>query len=297
MAQTQTTLLHLDGRVTDLAGGLQVRRLLPAAARRAVGPFIFFDHMGPAEIPAETDSDVGGHPHIGLATVTYLYEGSLMHRDSLGSVQEITPGAVNWMTAGSGIVHSERTPEALRGRSRRLHGLQLWLALPPELETTAPAFQHVAAEEIPQLAPADGVTVRVLAGTALGATSPVRTASPTVYLDVRLAPGAAWTLPPLAEELAIYAPTADYWLDDVALPARQMAVLPAGSGARLRAGATETRLAVIGGAPLARPVRMWWNFVATDRARIAAAAKAWAAGGFDPIPDETDRIAAPPWVD
>lgn len=288
-------VLRLSGRVSDLTDGLTVRRILPSAARRAVGPFVFFDHFGAVTLAPETDSDVGGHPHIGLATVSYLFEGSLLHRDSLGTVQTITPGAINWMTAGRGIVHSERVTDAERGKSRRLHGLQLWVALPPALETCDPAFQHVPAADLPTLVQHDGVHIRVLVGEAFGVRSPVLTASPTLYLDVQLAAHGEWTLPPLAAEMAIYSPEHSLRVNDEALAAQQMAVLPTHSGATLRAGPQGARLVVIGGAPLEQPVRMWWNFVATDRERIAEAARRWEDGGFTPVPGETDRVAAPPW--
>lgn len=155
-------LLRFEGRVNELADGLTVRRVLPAAPKRSVGPFVFFDHMGPLNLKSYTDSDVGGHPHIGLATVSYLFEGSLLHRDSIGSLQLITPGSVNWMTAGRGIVHSERVTAQERGKFRRLHGLQLWVALPPELEEAEPSFQHVAAQDIPEHKDPGGALVRVL---------------------------------------------------------------------------------------------------------------------------------------
>lgn len=293
-------LLRLTGHVTELAAGLQVRRLLPAAARRAVGPFVFFDHFGPVTLPAEADSDVGPHPHIGLATVTYLFEGAFMHRDSLGTVQLIAPGAINWMTAGRGIVHSERAPDRdadpERGRVRRLHGLQLWVALPPALEACEPAFQHVPAADIPVLRPADGVTVHVLVGRAFGAASPVRTATATLYLDAQLGARATLTLPAaLAAEMAVYAPALPLQLNGVPLPPGQMAVPAAGSDVHLQARPEGARAVVIGGAPLERPVRMWWNFVACDRERLAQAAARWQADGFEPIPCESARVPAPPW--
>jgi redox-sensitive bicupin YhaK (pirin superfamily) len=290
-----TELIRWSGRVSELAGALTVRRVLPAVARRAVGPFVFFDHFGPVTLPADMDSDVGAHPHIGLATVTYLFEGSFLHRDSLGTVQAITPGAINWMTAGHGIAHSERVTDAERGQPRRLHGLQLWVALPPALEETEPSFQHVPARDIPVFTDVAGVRVRVLVGAALGHTSPVRTASPTVYLDVQLPPGATWTLPALAPELAAYSPTDSLFIDDQSVSAQEMVLLPAGAGVTVRAGDAGARLVVIGGASLEQPVRMWWNFVATDRTRMAAAAARWEQGGFPAIPDESVRIPAPPW--
>ncbi len=293
-----SSLLRLGGRETPLtqqAGALTVRRLLPAAAKRSVGPFVFFDHFGPVTLSPEAHSDVGAHPHIGLATVTYLFEGHTQHRDSLGTVQAISPGAINWMTAGRGIVHSERAVEAERGISRRSHGLQLWVALPPDQEQCAPSFQHVAAADIPEVSAVSGVTVRVLVGEAFGARSPVRVASPTLYLDVHLPAGASWTLPPLAEERAVYSPMDALVVDGEAVLPRELVVLPPGQAVSLQAGDGGARLVVVGGAPLAQPVRMWWNFVSTDPARIEAAAQLWAAGGFDDIPGDTERIAAPPW--
>ena len=289
--------LRIHGRMTDLAPGLRVRRTLPAQERRSVGPFVFFDEFGPATLAPEVDSDVGGHPHIGLATVTYLFEGRQMHRDSIGSVQLIEPGAVNWMTAGRGIVHSERTHEADRGRSRLTHGLQLWVALPPALEDCEPAFQHVAAADIPVVDAAPGVQVRVLVGSAFDRTSPVRTASETVYLDITMAANTHFTLPPLVPELAVYGVGQDYALDGQAVAAAEMVVLAPGQGAQLSAGNKEVRLVVIGGAPLEQPVRMWWNFVSTQRERMARAADDWLQHRFAPIPGETDRIEAPPWRD
>jgi len=279
-------------RVTDLAGGLQVRRVLPVAARRAVGPFVFFDHFGPVTLAADADTDVGPHPHIGLATVTYLFEGGFLHRDSLGTVQEIAPGAVNWMTAGRGIVHSERTPATQRGQARRLHGLQLWVALPLDAEQGEPAFQHVAAEDVPQQV-VDGATLRLLVGEAFGLRSPVRAASPTLYLDIELPAGVPWTLPRLADEMAVYSPTECIELAGEMLPTGEMALVTGTNGAVLRA-ALPTRVVVIGGAPLEAQRMMWWNFVASDRALIEQAAERWAAHGFDPIPGESEGLLMPP---
>ncbi|MDB5732625.1 MAG: hypothetical protein JWQ03_2520, partial [Variovorax sp.] len=188
----------------DLGGGFKVRRLLPSAQQRAVGPFVFFDHFGPAtERPGE-QHDVRPHPHIGLATVTYLFEGAMLHRDSLGTVQEIRPGAINWMTAGRGIVHSERKPERLQGEIYVNHGLQLWAALPLAHEEAEPGFSHTDASAIPALDD-QGARVRVLIGEAFGARSPVPTFAPTVYLDLQLPAGAVFELPALAGELAVYA--------------------------------------------------------------------------------------------
>jgi redox-sensitive bicupin YhaK (pirin superfamily) len=287
--------LFWTGRLTDLAGGLQVQRLLPSAVRRAVGPFVFFDHFGPVMLAPDIDSDVGGHPHIGLATVTYLFEGRQVHRDSLGTVQLIEPGAVNWMTAGRGIVHSERMHPEDRGRARPAHGLQLWVALPPEQAGCAPAFQHVPAAEVPEIELPGGAQARLLVGQAWGHRSPVRTASPTLYLDLHLPPLAHLHLPVLAPELALYSPHSDITLNGQPVPARAMAACPAEHALELQAGAQGARLVLIGGEPLPQPVRMWWNFVAADRPTLAEAARRWAEGGFDPIPGETERLAAPPW--
>lgn len=286
--------VRLHPRATLVGGGLPVKRVLPAAARRQVGPFVFFDHFGPVTLPPELDADVGPHPHIGLATVTYLFEGAMLHRDSLGNELVISPGAVNWMSAGRGIVHSERTPPALRGQPRPLHGLQLWVALPMDAEQGAPSFQHVAAQDIPTRNE-QGTTVRVLVGEAFGARSPVVAASPTLYLDIALRRGQVFVLPALAEALAVYSPDAPVHVDGQPLPPGEMAVLARHSGAMLQAEAHDTHVVVVGGAPLDGPPRaIWWNFVASDRDLIDQAAARWTAGDFDAVPGETTRLAMPP---
>lgn len=280
----------LKGHEKDLGGGFVVRRLLPAAARRAVGPFIFFDHFGPVSVGPDSAHDVRPHPHIGLATVTYLFEGAIMHRDSLGSAQLIEPGAINWMTAGRGVVHSERRPEHLRGRSYVNHGLQLWVALPREHEEVAPSFTHTPATAIPELQ-LGAAAVRVLLGEAWGARSPVATLSPTLYLDVALPAGAVLELPPLATELAAYAVQGEVVADGQPVPAGQMVVLD-GGGQHLSSGAG-TRLVLIGGAPLEAPRHMWWNFVSSRRERIAQAAEDWQAQRLGQVPGETEFIPLP----
>jgi len=286
------TLHLIEPRNSPLADGLVVRRSLPNARQRSVGPFVFFDHFGPVELPPSADSDVGPHPHIGLATVTYLLDGEMVHRDSLGSVQPISPGDINWMTAGRGIVHSERTPPALRGATRRLHGLQLWVALPPDQEDAPPGFQHVGATALPQWQH-EGAEVRVLVGSAYGLASPVVAASPTLYLDVHLAAGARVVLPP-APELAIYSPTGRLTVNGHDVPAATLAVLPPGIEATVAAD-EPARFVAIGGEPLARPVHMWWNFVSTDPAKIEAAAARWSAQAFPRIAGESELVAMPPW--
>ena len=280
---------RLQAHAKDIGGGFMVRRSLPAAQRQAVGPFLFFDHFGPVEFGAGEAFDVRPHPHIGLATVSYLFEGALLHRDSIGAVQRIEPGAINWMTAGRGIVHSERTPDELRGHARRLHGVQLWAALPEPDEAAAPRFEHTPAAAMPRIE-AGGARVTVLVGTAFGATSPVAASSPTLLLDIELRAGAALALPPAAER-AVYGVDAPFRVGDEAVPPRQMVVLDAGEAATLAADAP-ARVLLIGGEPLGHRF-MWWNFVARDRARIEQAKDDWRAQRFAPVPGETDFIPLP----
>lgn len=280
--------LTIDGRPRDL-GGFTVRRILPAAARRMVGPFVFFDHMGPAELPAGHGIDVRPHPHIGLATVTYLFEGEILHRDSLGHVQAIEPGAVNWMSAGGGIVHSERTGDAERARASRLHGIQAWVALPAADEDGPPSFHHHPAATLPTLA-GDGWQLRLIAGTALGARAPVATASPMFYLDVAMTAGGRLPIPDAYPERAVYVVDGRVRIDGAPLPAATMAVL-APAAAVIEADA-DSRLMILGGEPLGERL-LWWNFVATSAAKIDAAKAAWAADRFGRVPGETERIPLP----
>jgi redox-sensitive bicupin YhaK (pirin superfamily) len=275
----------------DLGGGFTVRRLLPAAAKQAVGPFIFFDHFGPIDAPAEANHDVRPHPHIGLATVTYLYEGAMLHRDSLGSVQRIEPGAINWMTAGSGIVHSERTPPDLRGKPRRSHGLQLWAALPREHEEGPPGFSHTPAAAIP-VATFAGGEARVLIGSAFGLTSPVATFSETLYLDIKLGAGQELILADLPEEAAIYAVTGALAIDDEPIAANTMAYLEPGTNARVTT-ATGVQFVVIGGAPLDAHRFIFWNFVSSSKERLAQAADDWEQQRYAKVPGETEWIPLP----
>lgn len=289
---SQALLLHPHEK--DLGGGFMVRRLLPALQRQAVGPFVFFDHFGPISAGPEDNHDVRPHPHIGLATVTYLFEGAMLHRDSTGVVQRIEPGAINWMTAGRGIVHSERTPDDLRSRVRRSHGLQLWAALPAEDEELAPSFSHTPVAAIPEVL-WPGVTARVLIGRAFGADSPVPTRSPTLYLDIALEAGATLEVPAvLARERALYAVDQGFALDGADVPARALAVLDEGQTVRLSA-TTDVRLVLIGGEPLGQRF-MWWNFVSSRKERIARAAEDWAAqpnDAFAQVPGEDEFIPAP----
>ncbi len=281
----QTLLPHTK----DLGGGFTVRRLLPAAARQAVGPFLFFDHFGPITAGPDDNHDVRAHPHIGLATVTYLFEGAMQHRDSTGAVQRIEPGAINWMTAGSGIVHSERTPDDLRGTTRRSHGLQLWAALPAADEEMAPSFAHTPAADIPALE-VGGAQVRVLVGNAFGATSPVVVRSPTLYLDIALQVGDALPLP-LAAERAVYVVEGAVQLDGEMLAPQTLTVLTAGDEPLLSADGP-ARVVLIGGEPLGHR-HLWWNFTSSRKERLHQAADDWAAGRFDAVPGETEFIPLP----
>jgi redox-sensitive bicupin YhaK (pirin superfamily) len=286
-----SVLLQLTGHDKDLGGGFVVRRLLPAAQRQAVGPFLFFDHFGPVTVEPGTSHDVRPHPHIGLATVTYLFEGAITHRDSLGFEQRIEPGAVNWMTSGRGIVHSERGPENLRNTAYVNHGLQLWAALPLAREEAEPAFLHTPAAEIPVVT-LGAAEVRVLVGEAFGKTSPVKTFSQTIYLDVRLGVDARLELPPLAEELAIYVVEGEVSVDGQSVSVGTLAVLTPGSTALLSCSAP-ARLVVIGGEPLDARRYMWWNFVSSRKERIVQASNDWLAQGMGQVPGETEFIPLP----
>jgi len=278
----------------DLGGGFMVRRLLPAATKRSVGPFVFFDHFGPATERPGSEHDVRPHPHIGLATVTYLFEGAMMHRDSIGSAQEIRPGAINWMTAGRGIVHSERKPEQLRESEYVNHGLQLWAALPKAFEEIEPSFAHTAAEAIPEVK-VQGASIRVLIGEAFGVRSPVKTFAPTLYLDVALSEGAQIELPVLAPEEALYVVEGSIALDGEAVPPFSMVLLPEDRASTLRAvGDGAVRLVVIGGDALDGPRFMSWNFVSSSRERILQAAEDWEAQRIGHVPGETEFIPLPP---
>lgn len=283
--------LDLAGHVKDLGAAFTVRRLLPDARRQSVGPFVFFDHFGPTTVTGDTD-DVRPHPHIGLATVTYLLAGRIRHRDSLGTDRVIEPGAINWMTAGRGVVHSERWAELAGPEGMALEGLQLWAALPITHEEAEPEFSHTPASAIPEAA-INGATVRVLIGEAFGLRSPVPTFMPTLYLDIAIPAGVAFALPGLAQEQAVYVLTGNVEVDGVALPPAVLRVLPAGLGARLSA-TSDARLVVLGGAPLEARRHMWWNFVSSRRERIAQAAADWAAQRMGRVPGEDAFIPLPP---
>ena len=280
----------IEGRARDL-GGFTVARLLPSPARRRVGPVVFLDHMGPAQFPPGEGIDVRPHPHIGLATVTYLFDGEIVHRDSLGVVQPIEPGAINWMTAGRGIVHSERTGAATRQAGSLLHGVQLWVALPLAHEEAEPDFRHHPADSLPEI-DVGGARVRVLVGDAYGASSPVRTMSPFLYAEAWLPARRELRLPDEPEERAMFVVAGSISCGDVRVEAPRMAVFEPGSKPVLRAN-SDARLMLVGGAPLDGDRHLWWNFVSSSRERIERAKRDWAEGRFAPVPGETEFIPLP----
>jgi len=277
-------------RTADL-GGFTVRRALPSTRRRMVGPFIFFDHMGPAEFRAGHGVDVRPHPHIGLATVTYLFAGEIVHRDSLGSALAIVPGDVNWMTAGRGIAHSERTSPAHRAGGEHLHGLQCWVALPAGDEEMAPAFNHIGGALLPVVA-GEGKTVRVVAGKLFGATSPVATLSDTIFADVTLAAGARLPLDADYEERAIYIVAGEIEIAGDRFAEGRLLVFKPGDRITVKA-LRDARLVVVGGATADGPRHIWWNFVSSRKERIEQAKADWKAGRFAGVPGETQFIPLP----
>jgi redox-sensitive bicupin YhaK (pirin superfamily) len=277
-------------RRRSIGAATDVDRLLPFHAQRMVGPFIFADLMGPEDLAPGVGADVAPHPHTGLATVTYLFDGALVHRDSTGAVQRIEPGGVNWMTAGSGVAHSERSPEDARAATSPLAGLQTWVALPDEAEEVDAAFQHASATDLPAVGDG-GVTIRLLAGTAFGAASPVPGASPLFHADVHVDAGARFTLPPEHEERAVLVVTGDVEVDGEPVPPRHLAV--AGPGDAVVRATSPARVVTFGGAPVGRRY-IWWNFVASSRDRIEQAKADWAQHRIPPVPAETERIELPP---
>ncbi len=277
-------------RTRDL-GGFEVRRVLPAAQRRMVGPFTFFDHMGPTTFAPGTGIDVRPHPHIGLATVTYLFEGEILHRDSLGSVQPIRPGAVNWMTAGSGIAHSERTPPELRAAGAALHGIQAWVALPGDSEECEPDFVHHPAADLPAIEE-DGARVLLIAGSLRGRRSPVRTLSELFYADASLEAGARFLLPAEHAERALYLVSGRVKIGGEAFEPGRLLVFRGRDEIPIEAHAA-SRAMLLGGQPLDGPRHIWWNFVSNSKERIEQAKADWKAGRFAPVPGESEFIPLP----
>ena len=278
-------------RTRDLGDGFQVRRALPHGKRQMVGPFIFFDQMGPMQFLAGRGMDVRPHPHIGLATVTYLFDGHIMHRDSEGNIQEITPGAMNLMTAGSGIAHSERTPDVQRRDGQLMLGLQSWIALPKGKEEIAPTFQHYAADQLPTVTDT-GLRARVIAGSAFGASSPVEMVSDWFYVEVSLAAGLTAPLDADHEERAIYLVEGEIEIAGEKFEAPRLLIFRPGDRITVRA-ATDARMMFLGGTALEGPRHIWWNFVSSSKERIEQAKADWKSGRFSKVPDETEFIPLP----
>lgn len=290
--------MTISGRTKDL-GGFSVRRVIPVAKKRQVGPFVFFDHMGPAEFEPGNGIDVRPHPHIGLATVTYLFDGEMDHRDTLGVEQTIHPGDVNWMTAGKGIVHSERTGPGARAAGHNLHGIQTWIALPAEDEETDPSFHHHKADELP-IIERDGVWMRLILGSAYGETSPVHTFSPIFYLHVESRTGAVFKLTDEHDERAVYVVSGEIEIDGLLFGEGNMIVLDNEASIGIRT-VKDARLMICGGAHLPGERFVDWNFVSSRKDRIEKARKDWKAsadGGFENTvfalpPGESEHIPLP----
>ena len=277
-------------RTRDL-GGFEVRRVLPSAQRRMVGPFVFLDQMGPASFEPGKGIDVRPHPHIGLATVTYLFDGLIVHRDSLGTLQPIVPGEMNWMTAGRGIVHSERADPERRKRPDTMFGLQIWVALPKRHEETAPSFAHHPVSDLPVVEDTDK-RLRVVVGTAYGKTSPVETFSEMFYADARLQSGASLPVDALHEERAAYLVEGEVEIDGQAYEPGRLLVLAPGAKPAIKAR-TAAHLVLIGGEPMDGPRHLWWNFVSSSEDRIEQAKRDWRANAFAAVPGETEFIPLP----
>jgi redox-sensitive bicupin YhaK (pirin superfamily) len=290
-ATTPSIELIVEPRLRHL-GGFSVRRVLPTPRRRTIGPFVFLDHLGPTVFPPGEGVDVLPHPHINLATVTYLFEGEIDHRDSLGSHQTIQRGAINWMTAGRGIAHSERTTMAVRQTGQRLHGIQLWVALPAQHEEMEPEFFHHPSASIP-VVEFPGISLRILAGNAYGRTSPVKVLSPLSYVEACLDADAELELPSDHPERAAYVATGSVTCGRETIDEPKLLVFRAGERALLRA-TSDARVMFLGGAPLDGPRHIWWNFVSSSPARIERAKRDWAERRFPLIPgDEEEFVPLP----
>jgi redox-sensitive bicupin YhaK (pirin superfamily) len=272
-------------------GGFLVTRVLPQAQMRAVGPFVFFDHMGPADLPPGKGMDVRPHPHIGLATVTYLYSGSILHKDSLGSQQIIKPGDVNWMIAGRGIVHSERTDEETRAKGSRMNGLQVWIGLPLKHEDTEPQFSHYPSEQIPSFTK-EGVKLTLIAGESMGERSPVTVFSRMFYLDAILPPASKLTLPTSSMQRGMYVVEGEVKVGNSRVAEGMFVTFSQKLEIQIRT-TSGARIALFGGDPLDGPRHVWWNFVASSRDRIERAKKDWKEGRFGQVPGETEFIPLP----
>ncbi|GAB4200265.1 MAG: pirin family protein [Wenzhouxiangellaceae bacterium] len=272
-------------------GGFEVRRALPARERRMIGPFVFLDQMGRNQFAPGAGLDVRPHPHIGLATVTYLFSGEILHRDSLGTVQTIRPGELNWMNAGRGIVHSERTPVELRERGSELFGMQAWVALPQSQEESAPTFVHHGSEALPVIDDS-GLRLRLIAGAASGAQSPVQTASETLYAEAQLAAGALWPVDATHEELGLYVAAGEVQIEQQCYAAGQLIVLRPDAAVTVSA-ISASRVMLLGGDSIDGRRHLWWNFVSSSKERIEQAKADWRAGRFDRVIDEEEWIPLP----
>ena len=285
--------LLIQGRAHDLGGGFAVRRVLPSVKRRMVGPFIFLDHFGPMDVPPGGDGmEVRPHPHIGLATVTYLFDGGIFHRDSLGYAQAIRPGDVNWMTAGSGIVHSERTEAEMRRTGFRMHGVQTWVALPKSHEETAPSFEHVEVARLPAWRDGGGA-FRLIVGTYMGHTAPTTHFSPIFYVGAELPAGAKAAVSPEHAERAVYVAEGEAAIGDRLLGVGDLAVLQPAQPVELVAGAAGAKLMLLGGAPIDGPRHIWWNFVSSSKERIEKAKADWRDSRFAMVPGDPEFIPLP----
>ena len=285
-------MLFLQGKSHDLGDKFFITRYLPDIARRAVGPFIFFDFFGPVDFPPGRGIDVRPHPHIGLATVTYLFDGAQMHRDTLGSVQEIRPGDINWMTAGRGIAHSERTGDETRARGHRMHGIQTWVGLPTADEDAEPRFQHFGAAELPTIEIND-VNIRLMVGTGFGLTSPVKTFSPIFYADAMFKVGGVFTYEAEHDERGLLIIDGDIQIGADILGPGTMIALDKGEEITMFAQSS-ARAVLFGGAPLDGQRHLWWNFVSSSKERIEQAKADWKAGKFGLIPgDDKEFIPLP----
>jgi redox-sensitive bicupin YhaK (pirin superfamily) len=285
--------LLIQGRAHELGPGFAVRRVLPSIKRRMVGPFIFLDHFGPLTIrPGGDGMEVRPHPHIGLATVTYLFEGGIFHRDSLGSAQAIRPGDVNWMTAGSGIVHSERTEPEMKRTGFRMHGVQTWVALPKANEETAPAFEHVAAAQLPAWKEGTA-SLRLIVGSYAGHTAPTTHFSPILYVAVEMPEGARITVAPEHDERGAYISEGMAVIGDYVLGAGDLAVLTPGRRIDIEAGHDGAKVMLLGGATMDGPRHIWWNFVSSSKERIERAKADWKEGRFAKVPGDDEFIPLP----
>lgn len=287
----RAVLQRMRGRPHDLGDGFMIRRVLPSAEHRAVGPFVFMDDLGPLTLAAGQAFDVRPHPHIGLATVTYLWQGRVEHRDGLGNVQVIEPGAVNWMTAGSGIVHSERTPASDRGASRSMHGLQLWVALPLDQERCEPAFEHTDAAALPAM-DFGGTRLRVVAGHAYGRRSPVSVSSELFYVDAIVPAGGSLEFPLEHEQRAAYVIDGALHAGSEALGQDELVLFQPGTHVVLSAERA-THVVLLGGAPLDAPRYLWWNYVASSEARLEEARKAWREHRYAMVRGDPEFIPLP----